>query len=63
MDNRERMRLYMAHQRQVRRAQRLCPRCGLNPVKPGENCAECNRVRCIKRGGFSVAHLPSTRAS
>jgi predicted amidophosphoribosyltransferase len=63
MDNRERMRLYMAHLRQMRRAKGLCPRCG-DPLQFGErNCEECRRVRRIERGGFPVAHHPSTHVA
>jgi hypothetical protein len=63
MNNKERMRGYMAHQRAVRRAKGLCPRCGLVKAPRGTNCGECNSVRRIMRGGFPLAEMPSTRAS
>ena len=64
MDNRERMRLYMAAQRLVRRGKGLCPRCGLRRVPLGRNCTACRRVRALKEN--VVSHLdnqPSTRVA
>lgn len=62
MNNRERVRLFMAHLRQTRRAVGLCARCGLVYAQPGQNCDECNRVRRIERSFMVVTTLqvPST---
>lgn len=49
MDNRERVRLLMAHLRATRRAHGLCPRCGLSTVRTGDNCDECNATQRVKR--------------
>jgi len=66
MDNRERMRLFMAHLRAARVAKGLCYRCGGPREDEHKACRICRLKRSETRGKMAltgIAEPPSTRVA